>query len=529
MSGELVINAAPYETRVALVENGHVVEFYFERPSDKGITGNIYKGRVVRVLPGMQSAFVDIGLERAAFLHVGDLILTHDDVVVTEFLRVERTSNDLDDAMDGGEVRSVGISASILASSPIENRLKEGQEILVQIAKEPLGTKGARITTNITIPGRKLVLMPLVRHVGVSRRIEDEGERERLREIVGAIKPPNVGFIVRTAAEGADEKRLGAEMDFLIKVWESIKEKALKAPVPSIIYRELDVTLRAARDLFAREVEKLIVDSEKEYEKIVQFLEAFAPGLITQVELYRGSQPIFDFYGIEMEIQRALEKKVWLKSGGYIVIESTEALTTIDVNTGRYVGKRNLDETILKTNLEAVQEIACQLRLRNIGGIIIIDFIDMDKPSDRERVFQALVDVLKRDRSKTKVLPMSEFGLVQMTRKRTRESIGRLLHEACPYCDGTGFILSKQAICYEILRAIEREKGDLLGKPVVIRAHPEVVGLFYDEERASFEHIEEVLHSRIYLQPDPSMHHEDFDIAVLSEEAVRQRDVGSSS
>ncbi|MCX7822370.1 MAG: Rne/Rng family ribonuclease [Syntrophobacterales bacterium] len=526
MSGELVINAAPYETRVALLENGHVVEFYFERPSDKGITGNIYKGRVIKVLPGMQSAFVDIGLEKAAFLHVGDVILNQEDVVITEFLSVEE--NILTSVVESENKTCRNISSSLLSSSPIEDRLREGQEVLVQIAKEPLGTKGARVTTNITIPGRKLVLMPLVRHVGVSRRIEDESERERLREIIASIKPPNVGFIVRTAAEGSDRDKLLAEMDFLLKVWESIKEKASKAPVPAIIYRELDVTLRAARDLFAREVEKLIVDSEKEYEKILQFLDAFAPSLKSQVELYGGTQPIFDAYGIEMEIQRALGKKVWLKSGGYIVIESTEALTTIDVNTGRYVGKRNLEETVLKTNLEAVQEIVCQLRLRNIGGIIIIDFIDMEKPSDRERVFQALVDALKRDRSKTKVLPMSEFGLVQMTRKRTRESIERLLHEACPYCDGTGFIKSKQSVCYEILRAIERERSELFGKPIVVRAHPDVIGLFYDEERASFEYVEEDLHTRIYLQPDSSLHHEEFDIIPLSEEMAKQLECGSA-
>lgn len=520
MSGELVINVAPYETRVALLENGHVVEFYFERPSDKGITGNIYKGRVVKVLPGMQSAFVDIGLEKAAFLHVGDVILNQDDVVFAEFLKVERNNVSSEIGLVNESCRD--ISTSFIESSPIEDRLREGQEILVQIAKEPLGSKGARVTTNITIPGRELVLMPLVRHVGVSRRIEDETERERLREIIASIKPSNVGLIVRTAAEGSDESKLAAEMDFLLKVWENIKEKSLKAPVPSIVYRELDVTLRAARDLFAKEVEKLIVDSEKEYEKILQFLDTFAPGLKAQIELYRGNRPIFDAYGIEMEIQRALDKKVWLKSGGYIVIESTEALTTIDVNTGRYVGKRNLEETILKTNLEAVQEIACQLRLRNIGGIIIIDFIDMERPSDRDRVFQALVDALKRDRSKTKVLPMSEFGLVQMTRKRTRESISRLLHEACPYCDGTGFVKSKQSVCYEILRSIERDRHEFFGKPLVIRAHPEVIGLFYDEERTSFEYVEEDLHARIYLQPDSSLHHEEFDIATLSEEIAKQ-------
>ncbi len=500
MPSELVINARKYETRVAIVEDGHVVEFYVERPSDKGIAGNIYKGRVLKVLPGMQSAFVDIGLEKAAFLHVADLIIRSDEFF-KEFQELE-CREDLD---------SYGFSDTIEIAS-IEDFLREGQDIIVQISKEPLGTKGARVTTNITLPSRRLVLMPLVNHVGVSRRIEDENERSRLRDIMSSIKPPNVGFIVRTAAEGADREKLSAEMEFLLKIWENIKDKASRAPVPSLLYKELDITLRAVRDLFAKEVEKLIVDSEEEYNKIIDFLETFAPTLKYNVELYRGSQPIFDFYGIEMEIQRALDKKVWLKSGGYIVIETTEALTAIDVNTGRYVGKRNLEETILKTNLEAVQEIACQLRLRNIGGIIIIDFIDMEKPSNRERVFNALVDALKKDRSKTKILPMSEFGLVEMTRKRTRESIERLLKEPCPYCEGTGYIKSKQSICYEIFRAIEKEREEFFGKNILIKAHPDVLSLFYDEERASFEALEEKMQARIYLQPDPTFHHEQFEI-----------------
>ncbi len=518
MAGELIINATQYETRVALVENGHVVEFYLERPSDKGITGNIYKGRVLRVLPGMQSAFVDIGLDRAAFLHVGDLVTGYDDQVGAHCI-APLLPDDVETHCIASLQRSSFDGADAMVNydptSPIEDRLQEGQEILVQIAKEPLGTKGARVTTNITLPGRKLVLMPLVRHVGVSRRIEDEKERERLREVMMALKPSHVGFIVRTAAEGAEPEKLAAEQEFLLRVWEAIQEKASNVSVPSLVYRELDITLRSARDLFAREVEKLVVDSVQEYHKITQFVETFAPALVPQVELYRGSQPIFDFYGIEMELQRALEKKVWLKSGGYIVIETTEALTAIDVNTGRYVGKRNLEETILKTNLEAVYEIACQLRLRNIGGIIIIDFIDMEKQSDRERVFHALVEALKRDRSKTKVLPMSEFGLVEMTRKRTRESIGKLLQEPCPYCDGSGAVKSRRSVCHEILRAIDREKGELFGRNVMVRAHPEVIGLFYDEERSAFEFAEERIQARIYLQGEPSFHQEEFEVSVL--------------
>ncbi|HDL90523.1 MAG TPA: Rne/Rng family ribonuclease [Thermodesulforhabdus norvegica] len=499
MPGELIINAASYETRVALVENGHVVELFIERHTDRTIVGNIYKGKVVKVLPGMQSAFVDIGLPKAAFLYVGDVCVKVDESLARAF------GDDLDQTDLDPQVPSA-------ADVPIEDRLREGQDILVQVAKEPLGSKGARVTTQITIPGRNLVLMPMVKHVGVSRRIDDENEREKLREIMLSIKPPDYGFIVRTAAEGAGPEKLEAEMRFLIKLWERICARAEKMPVPSLVYRELDITLRAARDLFTKEVERLVVDSEEEYEKIIEFVEAYMPSLKYNVELYRGNQPIFDAYGIEMELQRALNKKVWLKSGGYIVIETTEALTAIDVNTGRYVGKRNLDDTILKTNLEAIKEIACQLRLRNIGGIIIIDFIDMERAGDRERVFEALVEAFKRDRNKTKVLRMSEFGLVEMTRKRTRESISRLLQEPCPYCDGTGFVKSRQTVCYEILRTIERDKKELFGRDILVRAHPEVIDLFYDEERGAFESAEEKLHARIYLQADESLHVEQFEV-----------------
>ncbi len=502
MHSELIINAASYETRIALLENGHVVELFIERHTDKTIAGNIYNGRVVKVLPGMQSAFVDIGLPKAAFLYVGDVCINHDQIV--ENFVYPRENNLEEDANN--------VETKLIPDIPIEERLQEGQELLVQIAKEPLGNKGARVTTHITIPGRNLVLMPMVRHVGVSRRIEDQEEREKLREIMQSIKPAEYGFIVRTAAEGAQVDKLSAEMDFLIKVWEDIKKKAENAPVPALIHKELDITLRAVRDLFTREVERLVVDSEKEYQKIIQFIESFMPSLKYSVELYQGSQPIFEAYGIEMEIQRALNKKVWLKSGGYIVIENTEALTAIDVNTGRYVGQRNVEETILKTNLEAIKEIACQLRLRNIGGIIIIDFIDMEKTSDRERVFETLTEIFKKDRSKTKVLRMSEFGLVEMTRQRTRENISRILQEPCPYCDGSGLVKSKQTVCYEILRAMERDKKELFGRDILVKAHPDVIALFYDEERSAFEEAEERLHARIYLKGDSSFHQEQFEI-----------------
>ncbi len=503
MHSELIINAASYETRIALLENGHVVELFIERHTDKTITGNIYNGRVVKILPGMQSAFVDIGLPKAAFLYVGDVCVNPPDPFPEEI--EEDISEDSENV--------------IIPDIPIEERLQEGQEILVQIAKEPLGNKGARVTTHITIPGRNLVLMPTVRHVGVSRRIEDPEEREKLRKIMQSIKPPDCGFIVRTAAEGAEVDKLSAEMEFLLKVWEDIKKKAEHSPVPSLIHKELDITLRAVRDLFTREVERLVVDSEEEYKKIIQFIESFMPSLKYSVELYQGNQPIFEAYGIEMEIQRALNKKVWLKSGGYIVIETTEALTAIDVNTGRYVGKRNVEETILKTNLEAIKEIACQLRLRNIGGIIIIDFIDMEKTADRERVFEALTEVFKKDRSKTKVLRMSEFGLVEMTRKRTRESVSRLLQEPCPYCDGSGLVKSRQTVCYEILRTMERDKKELFGRDILVKAHPDVIALFYDEERAAFEEAEEKMHARIYLKADPSFHHEQFEIVPFDQPA----------
>lgn len=519
MSAELIINADFFETRVALVESGQVAEFHVERSSGRGIGGNIYRGRVVRVLPGMQAAFVDVGLEKAAFLYVTDI---HHPMGEMEQLLLNSCVAEAEDSVSQEDPSHMGEDLQDAlefprhcTEIPIEERLQEGQDILVQVAKEPIGSKGARITTHITLPGRHLVLMPTMDHVGVSRRIENEKERKRLREIMCAIKPPHYGFIVRTVAEDAEPEKLKAEVDFLMKLWESIQRRSEHAAVPSLVYQELDITLRAVRDLFTKEVDRLVIDSESEYQKILNFTEAFMPSLQHSVELYDGEEPIFDAYGIEMEVQRALSKKIWLKSGGYIVIERTEALTAIDVNTGRYVGKRNLEETILKTNLEALKEIAYQLRLRNIGGIIIIDFIDMEKETNREKVCNALKDAMRRDKSKTNILGMSELGLVQMTRKRTRESIGQVLCEPCFYCEGTGYLKSKQTVCYEILRELEREKSDFLGQSIMVMVHPEVAARFYDEERCHLEHIEERLNACIMVKADPNIHLDQYDVVVL--------------
>lgn len=515
MAAELIINADFYETRVALVENGQVTELYIERASDEGIAGNIFKGRVVRVLPGMQAAFVDIGLEKAAFLYVSDVhhpLMEMDQIFQEALPEREESQESVPYEEACGSEPTLGDGE--LPDVPIEDRLREGQEILVQVAKEPLGSKGARITTHVTLPGRNLVLMPLMDHVGVSRRIEDEKERKRLRDLVLEIKPAHYGFIVRTAAEGEDAEKIQAEMEFLLKLWQNIQRRSENASVPSLVYRDLDITLRAVRDLFTKEVDRLIIDNLQEYKKVLQFTETFLPSLKNGVELYEGAEPIFDAYGIEMEVQRALSKKVWLKSGGYIVIETTEALTAIDVNTGRYVGKRNLEETILKTNLEAVKEIACQLRLRNIGGIIIIDFIDMEKEANREKVFNALKEAVRKDKSKTNILRMSELGLIEMTRKRTRESIGRTLCEPCFYCEGHGQLKSTQTLCYEILREIQREQKDLFGRNVFIQVHPRVAARLLDEERAALERLEEALHACFHVQGERTFHMEQYEITV---------------
>ncbi|PLX84917.1 MAG: Rne/Rng family ribonuclease [Desulfuromonas sp.] len=501
MTKELVINTTSHETRVALLENGHIAELYIERNRERGIVGNIYRGKVIRVLPGMQAAFVDIGLDKAAFLYVAD--------VLDEMEAVERF-------VEGGShhVRADEATQERPPLPPIEELLQEGQELLVQVAKEPIGTKGARITSHISLPGRHLVFMPTVDHVGISRRIEDEDEKDRLRALVEEIRPDGTGFIVRTAAEGKSEEDLRADMEFLVGLWEDIDRRQEDHGAPCLIHSDLDVTSKVLRDILTEDVRRIVVDSHAEHEKIVGFIGKFMPKLKFVIEFYEDDEPIFDAFGLEMEIARALGRKVWLKSGGYIIIEQTEALTAIDVNTGRFVGKHNLEDTIFKTNLEAVKEIAFQLRLRNIGGLIIIDFIDMEKELHREKVHQALEETLKSDKSKTNILKISELGLVEMTRKRVRESIGRTLCEPCPYCEGKGYVKSRTTIVYEIFRDLQREMRDLPGYRVSLLVNPDIAGVLYDEERQSVEDLERRFEKQIGINARPNFHLEQYEIMV---------------
>jgi ribonuclease G len=507
MYKELIINATEHETRVALLEDGTIVELLIDRGDDSNIAGNIYKGRVQRVLSGMQAAFVDIGLHQAAFIYVDDVIGDVHEEYEEVFIKSSTTGHE-DNEPDEYSAPSAFDKPAI----PIEELITEGQEILVQVAKSPIGSKGARITSHISLPGRFLVLMPTVNHIGISRRIEDEEERTRLKEMIINLREKEYGFIVRTAGEGVGLDKLEKEMHFLINLWNKIQRKYHAGSAPTLLHKDLTITLRAVRDLLTDEADKLIVDSSDTYRSLLSFLEEFMPGLKDSVELYCGNEPIFDAYNLEVDISRALKKKVWLKSGGYIVIELTEALVAIDVNTGRYVGKHNFEETILKTNLEAVKEIAYQVRLRNLGGIIIIDFIDMEKPSDREKVFNALKDAFKKDKSKTNVLPMSDMGLIQMTRKRVRKSLSRLLCEPCFYCDGDGYLISKQSICYNIFREILREAQDMVGNRFTLRVNPEIAELLHGEENNLITSLEKKLNKQIIIYPNSRFHVEEFDV-----------------
>ncbi len=510
MYKQLIINVNEHETRVALLEDGTIVELHVDRGDDSDIAGNIYKGRVLRVLPGMQAAFVDIGLNQAAFIYV-------DDVYHNNFKDIERFFA-LSPEENGtpAEEEALPLPPQRL-DFPIEELLVEGQEILVQVAKSPIGTKGARISSHISIPGRFLVLMPSSTHVGISRRIEDEAERARLKQLVHDRRKENFGYIIRTAAEGEGEEKIIYEMGFLATLWENIQRKFAAASTPSLIYQDLSISLRAVRDLLIHEAEKLVIDSKPTYDAVLAFLETYMPSLKGNVVLYDGAEPVFDAYNLEGDISRALKRKVWLKSGGYILIEHTEALTAVDVNTGRYVGKHNLEETILKTNLEAVKEIAYQVRLRDIGGIIIIDFIDMEKKSNQERVFGAFREALKRDKSKTHVLPMSEMGLIQMTRKRTHEPLTRILCEPCFYCEGEGYIVSRRSVCYSIYREIMRDSGDMPSQRVAIRVNPQVAEFLHREENHLIGRLERSLQKQIVIYPEPQFHMEQFEVLEIQD------------
>ena len=544
MKREIAINASALEVRVALLEDNQLAEFYLERNRQVGLAGNIYKGKVTRVLPGMQAAFVDIGLEKAGFLHVSDFydgvsalntvaeVIGEEDVetepiAYNEFADAEMNPADEAGANGSGDEseparpspgrrrgRGRRSQAPQRSRLPIEQQLRRGQDIMVQIAKEPMGTKGARLTSSISLPGRHLVYTPASNHIGVSRRIASAEERARLRTDVGELRPAQGGFIVRTACEGVSRREIQRDVGFLTKLWSSILRKNESMPPASILYSDLDVALRIVRDLFSSEVERLWCDDPTTYSRVVQFVQNYMPRLRARVTLHDGAAPLFDRFNIEPQIERALDRKVWLKSGGYLVFDQAEALTAIDVNTGRFVGKRSQDDTIFKTNLEAVEEVVNQLRLRNIGGIIIVDFIDMDREGDRKKVSDALAAALKRDKARTSALKISELGLVQMTRKRTRESLEKLLTDTCPRCDGRRVVKSVPTLAAEVLRGVQREAvSKAAGEMLIVKLNPEVARYLYDHGAKDLETLEQRLSTKIVLRSNDGIELGAFELA----------------
>jgi len=484
MSEEILINVTPPETRVALIENGVLQELIIERTRERGLVGNIYKGEVCRVLPGMQAAFIDIGLPRAAFLHLSDLC-----------------ARDLEKK----------------GSENIEHYLHEGQHIVVQVVKDPLGTKGARLTTEISIPSRFQVYMPYANNAGVSQRIECEAERVRLRNCLDNFRKEHKcgGFIARTAAECAEEAVLIADMTFLLKLWESILEKIASSKVKEFIHKDLPLSIRTLRDLYKEGIERVRVDSKETYVRLVEFAQIFVPDIVPVIEHYTGECPVFDIYSVEDEIKKALDRKVKLKSGGHLVFDQTEAMTTVDVNTGGYVGGRNLEETIFKTNLEAAQTISRQLRLRNLGGIIIIDFIDMKSEEHKKQVLQALERHLEKDRAKTKITEVSVLGLVEMTRKRTRESLEHILCEPCSACGGRGVLKTAESMCLEIFREIIREVRQYNVQNILVLASNGVVEMLLDEEADMLAELETFLGVQIKFRAETEYHQEQYDVVLL--------------
>ena len=495
MSEEILINVTPRETRVAVVENGMLQELHIERGWRRGVVGNIYKGRVQRVMPGMQAAFVDIGLERAAFLHAADIF------------KPPSVGNG-----DGDEA-----PLPPTPTRPIAELLRDGEEIIVQVVKDPIGSKGARLTTQLSIPSRYLVLLPRTRVIGVSARIEDEAERARLKGHVAALAPDGDqhGYIVRTNAESQPAEALAEDIGYLGRAWALIANGSRNARVGERVYEDLSLPLRAVRDLMRRDVEKVRIDSRETCERLRVFAAQYMPGLDEKIEHYAGARPIFDMYGVEDEIQRALARQVPLKSGGYLVIDQTEAMTTVDVNTGSFLGQRNQEETVYRTNLEAAQSVARQLRLRNLGGIIIIDFIDMVDVEHRRQVLRQLEKSLARDHAKTTVYDFSPLGLVEMTRKRTTESLEHQLSEPCQQCSGRGMLKTPETVTYEIFREIVRQVRQFDAERLLVMASPKVVARITDEESAAVAELEEFLGKSIQFQPDDQYAQEQFDVVLL--------------
>lgn len=512
MPSRIVCNVTSRETRVALIENHQVTEIFIERKETQGIVGNIYKGKISKVLPGMQVAFVDIGLEKAGFLYVSDINTLNSNASFSRYVdsNEDPESDELpesDDPVEEGAYEEERQSGQ----KPIEELITEGQEIMVQVSKDPMGSKGARITSYISLPGRYLVFMPNVNQVGVSRRIERDEEKKRLKSILSDLRKNGSGYIIRTAAENKDSADLKQDIEFLEKLWSSIQNNQGSSRAPSVMYQDLNLIERSIRDLFTRDVSEVIIDDPTEYEEAIAFCDSYLPDITDKIQLYNDKEPIFSKYGLEIDIERALGRKVWLKSGGYIVIDQTEALTSIDVNTGKFVGKHDQEETILKTNLEAVSEIVYQLRLRNIGGLIIIDFIDMERQESKDKVYSALDQALKSDRSRTNILKISELGLVEMTRKRSRDSLSRLQTTTCPYCEGRGLIKSPTTILYEVYREIRRIAGTLEEKrEIACQVAPGVAELMFDEESAYLDQLERELDIRIVVKTDYKQHQERF-------------------
>ena len=576
MTKEMIVSSNDHETTVAILEDDQLVELFIERERNRGVVGNVYKGRVSKVLPGMQSAFVDLGLERDGFLYVTDVVnpqemfesLEDDEqpaiAAAEASAAAEAAAAAAAQALsgEGAEEHAVAALAPAGVAAPsangekshahgngqardkggdrsggrgdraertegggpdrpgIEDLLKEGQEVLVQVVKEPLGTKGARITSHVSIPGRFLVFMPTVDHVGVSRKIESRDERARLRGIIRQFRETHSftgGLIIRTAAAGRPDADIISDLNDFLQIWNEIRQKMENSRAPAVIYREQSLVSKLLRDLLTDEYQTIRIDSLTEYRKVQQLLERILPQMLPRVKLYTRNYPIFDEYGIRSEIEKALRSKVWLKSGGYLVINQAEALVAVDVNTGRYVGKRTgrLEDTIVKTNLEATKEIARQLRLRDLGGIIVLDFIDMEERKNRQKVLQALELELKKDRSPSKAVQVSEFGLIIVTRKRVKQSLERLLTEPCPYCSGTGTVKSTATICFDILTEMKKLSGELNGHGVLLRVNPDIAKALREEESAVMRDVERAVGRKVTVKPDPALHHEQFDVMAV--------------
>jgi ribonuclease G len=511
MTKEMIISSNGHETMVAILEDDLVAEIFIERERQRGVAGNVYKGRVSKVLPGMQSSFIDVGLERDGFLYVAEVIDT-----LEEFEKLE--AGDEDDK--GGAPRDRERERA-RQQAKIEDLLKDGQEILVQVVKEPLGTKGARLTSHVTMPGRFLVFMPTVDHVGVSRKIESREERARLRGIVREFRESHGftgGVIIRTAAAGRPREDIVSDLEAFHAIWTDIRQKMESSRAPAVVYREQNLVGKLLRDLLTDEFQAIRIDNQQDHQRVLELVERILPTLVPRVKLYSKPFPIFEEYGVQAEIDKALKSKVWLKSGGSIVINQTEALVAIDVNTGRYVGKKTsgrLEDTIVKTNLEAVKEIVRQIRLRDLGGIIVLDLIDMEDKKNRQKVLQAVEQELKKDRSPSKALQVSDFGLVIITRKRVKQSLERVLTEPCPYCSGSGVIKSSSTICYEILSEVRKIGPDLNGHRLILRVNPDIARALKEEENAVLSDLTLSLGRDVTIKPDVQLHHEQFDVMAV--------------